>query len=113
MKFLTKLARITALSLLALLCLAQSGTKSGIDASWLDTTCKPCDDFWRYADGSWIDKNPIPGDQSRWGSFSMLAETNRERLKNILDEAAANRQATGDARKLGDYYASCIDRAGA
>ena len=94
--------------LLTFLCLAQSGTKSGIDRSALDTTCKPCDDFWRYANGSWLDKNPIPADQARWGTFDVLIDANRERLKTILDGAAANRQA-GDERRLGDLYASCMD----
>ncbi|MCX6599845.1 MAG: hypothetical protein NTV70_26120, partial [Acidobacteria bacterium] len=43
--------------------------KSGVDKAALDPTCKPCDDFWRYANGGWVDKNPIPAKYPVWGSF--------------------------------------------
>jgi len=98
-----------AVLLIAGLCLAQSGTRNGIDRSMFDTACKPCDDFWRYATGSWLDKNPVPAERARWGKFDELAEANLERLKTILDGAAADRSATGDRKRVGDYYASCMD----
>lgn len=93
---------------LAVLALAQTGLKSGIDRSGLDTTCKPCDDFWRYANGTWIDKNPVPAQFSRWGTFPILRDANQERLKVIL-EAAAVSKAGGDERKIGDFYSACMD----
>jgi predicted metalloendopeptidase len=97
--------------LLAALCLAQSGAHNGIDRSMFDTSCKPCDDFWRYATGAWLDKNPVPAERARWGKFDELTEANLERLKTILDSASADRSATGDRRRVGDYYASCMDTA--
>src|SRR6266446_8642406 len=97
--------------LLAVLCLAQSGTHNGIDRAMFDTSCKPCDDFWRYATGAWVDQHPIPADRARWGKFDELAEANLERLKTILDATAADRSATGDRRRVADYYASCMDTA--
>jgi endothelin-converting enzyme/putative endopeptidase len=54
--------------------------------------------------------NPIPADQSRWGTFEELAERNREILHQILEDAArpaANRDAV--TQKIGDYYAACMD----
>ena len=101
--------KLPALFFLALLCLAQTGTKSGIDRSMFDTTCKPCDDFWRYANGGWLDKNPIPADRSRWGTMDQLTDANQERLRTILDAASSNKSATGDQRRVGDFYASCMD----
>ncbi len=101
--------KLPALFFLALLCLAQSGPKSGIDRSMFDTTCKPCDDFWRYANGGWMDKNPIPADRSRWSTMDQLTDANQERLKTIVDAASANKSATGDQRRVGDFYASCMD----
>ncbi len=77
-----------------------------------DTSCKPCDDFWRYATGAWLDKNPVPADRARWGKFDELSEANLERLKTILDIAAADKTATGDRRRVGDFYSSCMDTAG-
>ena len=99
------------LLMLAVLCLAQSGTRSGIDRSMLDPTCKPCDDFWRYATGTWVDKNPIPADRARWGKFDELSDANQERLKTILDAASSSATPTDDQRRVGDFYASCMDTA--
>ncbi len=101
--------KLPVLLVTAVLCLAQQRTHSGIDRSMFDPTCKPCDDFWRYATGTWVDQHPIPSDRPRWGKFDELSETNLERLKTILDSAAADPKATGDRRKVGDYYASCMD----
>ena len=103
--------KLPALLLLGALCLAQSGNHNGIDRSMFDTSCKPCDDFWRYATGAWLDKNPVPADRARWGKFDELAESNMERLKTILDSAAADKTATGDRRRVGDFYSSCMDTA--
>lgn len=103
--------KIAAFGLVAFLCLAQSGTRSGIDRSMFDTSCKPCDDFWRYATGAWVDQHPIPADRPRWGKFDELAEANLERLRNILEAAAGDRNAIGDRKRVGDYYASCMDTA--
>jgi len=62
--------KLPALLFLAVLCLAQSGRTTGIDRSMLDPSCKPCDDFWRYATGGWNDAHPIPADRARWGTFN-------------------------------------------
>src|SRR5271155_4479879 len=101
--------KLPLLLLVGVLCLTQQGTRSGIDRGMFDATCKPCDDFWRNATGTWVDKHPIPADAGRLGTFDELSEANLERLKTILDSAAADSQAAGDRRKVGDYYASCVD----
>jgi predicted metalloendopeptidase len=92
--------------------LAQAQTKSGIDKEGMDTTCKPCDDFDRYASGTFVQKNPIPAKRSRWGTFEMLVDANDERLKTVLDaSAAAKLPPSSDKAKAGAFYASCIDTA--
>lgn len=111
-----------AILFVAVLCVAQQGagqqgTSSGIDRSMLDATCKPCDDFWRYATGAWADKNPIPPDRARWGKFDELNDANLERLKTILDSAAADRTAPNGPsmnprKQAGDFYAACLNPAG-
>lgn len=86
--------------------------KSGIDLTGLDTSCKPCDDFWRFANGLWVDRNPIPPTQSSWSPLSMLVEGNRERLRVLLEDAALAKAPAGSgARKIGDLYAACMDTA--
>ncbi len=91
----------------------QSVSRSGIHPEDMDTTCKPCTDFWRYVNGGWLDRNPIPPDKSGWGTFPVLSDANRERLRTILEAAASDttEKAETDRRKMGDLYASCMDTA--
>ena len=89
-----------------------SSTEShGVDLTSLDKTCKPCEDFFRYANGVWLSSNPIPAAYPTWGRFNELAERNREHLHQILERAAANSKATRGSieQKIGDFYASCMD----
>jgi predicted metalloendopeptidase len=82
----------------------------GVDLTILDKTCKPCQDFYHYASGEWLTKNPVPPAYPSWGRFSELAERNRELLHQILEEAAATKPPAGsNKQKIGDFYASCID----
>jgi len=83
----------------------------GIDLTILDKTCKPCEDFYHYASGEWLAKNPVPAAYPSWGRFNELAERNRELLHQILEAAAANTKASAGSneQKIGDFYASCMD----
>jgi predicted metalloendopeptidase len=91
----------------------QTGSHSGIHREDMDQTCQPCTDFWRYVNGGWLDKNPIPARAGSWGTFSVLADANLERLRAILEAAAADRAAApgSSVRRMGDFYASCMDTA--
>jgi len=91
----------------------QTGVRSGIHQEDMDPTCQPCADFWRYVNGGWLDKNPIPARAASWGTFTVLTEANLDRLRGILDAAAADRTAApgSNLRRMGDFYASCMDTA--
>src|SRR3989344_2500994 len=56
----------------------------GFNAKDLNIKVRPQDDFYHYANGGWIKRNPIPADESRWGSFTILRHTTEKQLKNIL-----------------------------
>lgn len=90
---------------------AEPPLKSGVDVTAIDTTCKPCDDFWRFANGTWIDKNPIPARYSRWGTMNVMSEGNQERLRVILENASANGKPGTNEKRIGDLYAACMDTA--
>ncbi len=91
---------------------AVTTASSGIDLSSLDRACKPCTDFFQFANGGWIKKNPIPAAYSRWGSFNVLYNHNNDVLHSILNQAVEAKSAPGtNEQKIGDYYASCMDTA--
>jgi predicted metalloendopeptidase len=81
------------------------------DVTAMDKTVDPCVNFYQYACGAWMKNNPIPPDKSRWGRFNELAEYNQYVLRDILDQVQAPGQHTATQKKVGDYYAACMDEA--
>ncbi len=111
---LASIALVTAAALLAPLSPNTASAEGrGFDPANLDTTCKPCDDFYAYANGGWMKSNPVPGEQASWGMFDKLYDRNQTQLKQILEEAAANASSPAGSleRKLGDFFASGMDMA--
>ena len=84
-----------------------------IDPANMDLSVKPCDDFFQYANGTWIKNNPIPAAYDQWGSFNILAEQNSEVLHEILEGAANDKSASvgSNRQKIGDLYATGMDSA--
>ena len=84
---------------------------AALSATNMDTTVKAGDDFYRYANGSWLKNNPIPAEYSRYGAFEVLEEENYTQLKTILAEASADKNATEGSvnQKIRDFYNSGMD----
>jgi putative endopeptidase len=81
----------------------------GLEASSIDRTSDPCIDFYQFACGGWLAANKIPADRARWARFAEIDEKNRGTIKTILEEAAKGIGADAATKKLGDFYASCMD----
>lgn len=82
----------------------------GLDPLAMDRAADPCVDFYQYACGGWMTRNPIPADQSGWNVYAKLAEDNRRYLWGVLDDLA--RRTAGRSspqQKIGDYFAACMD----
>jgi putative endopeptidase len=79
-----------------------------------DSTCSPCRDFDRFANGAWRDRFVIPAAYSRYGAFTEVADRNQKTLLAIVTKAASTKPKPGsDEARLGDYWASCMDSAAA
>ncbi len=91
----------------------------GVELDGMDASVKPGADFYQYAGGTWIKKNPIPADRARWGTFDALREESDTNVRKILDELAAKKAEKGakklekgsSSQKATDMYAAYLDTA--
>jgi putative endopeptidase len=106
--------RPTALATAALLTFGVAAfAASGLDSAGIDRTTAPGDDFFRYANGAWIEATPIPPDRSSYGTGAMLTELTAQRTADLIRETAKSGAPAGsEVRKIGDYYASFMDEEG-
>src|SRR5213078_1970142 len=79
---------------------AALGQTKAFDTSRMDTSANACDDFFQFANGTWVKNTEIPPSQSRWGSFNMLAESNRDVEHDILENAAKQKSLAGSNAQL-------------
>ncbi len=81
-----------------------------LDRANMDTTVKPGDNFYLYANGAWMKKTEIPGDKTRWGSFDMLRDTTNKMVHTLLDEVAkANAKKGSNEYNVASFYKSGMD----
>jgi len=83
-------------------------------AEWLDPAVPPRLDFFRFANGGWLNANPMPRDRSYWGVDTLLEQENQTFIRDLLlslskDDAGAK---AGVQAKLGDFYGSGMDEQG-
>lgn len=84
----------------------------GVDLTAVDDTVRPQDDLYRYVNGTWLATFEIPADRSNYGVFTRLIELSEERVRAIIEEAAAAGAAKGtEQQKVGDLFASFMDEA--
>jgi len=85
--------------------------QEGLNLSDMDTTVRPQDDLFHFANGAWIARTKIPADRGSWNSFSELLEHNNAILLEVLKEAANNPDYIDgtDQRKASDFYSIGMD----
>ena len=83
----------------------------GFDLSGMDRSVKPGDDFFKFANGAWVERTQIPSDQTRYGAFNALRDLSQARVHAILEDAAAGKLTDADAAKIGAGYAAYMDEA--
>lgn len=83
----------------------------GFDTRDIDTKVRPQDDFFHYASGNWMKKNPIPKAEARWGSFTMLRHATDTQLQALMKKVGAAKSAKkGSAgQMIRDFYRSGMD----
>ncbi len=89
-----------------------TASKPDVVAVNIDTTVSPSIDFFDFANGGWIKKNPIPAEQSAWGIGNLVIEENMKRLREISEKAAASNDKKGsNNQKIGDFWSTAMDSA--
>ena len=109
-----KLFLLSATLLLSLSMQSQTSDKKAtsprklLDPANIDPHIKPGNDFFRYANGSWLRTNPIPPSETRWGSFNELQENNYNALHILLEAAAKVKTDNKNSKewKVGAFYKS-------
>ena len=87
----------------------KAADRPDIIAADMDSTVKPSDDFFEYANGGWIKKTPIPADESRWGIGNLVQKELYEKLRHINEDAMSKGEKTGSGQQIGDFWFSAMD----
>jgi predicted metalloendopeptidase len=88
----------------------QARATTALDVAGMDRSVKPGDNFFKYANGTWLARTEIPADRSTYGASAVLIELTDRRVAELIQESAKSEAPAGsDLRKIGDYYASFMD----
>jgi predicted metalloendopeptidase len=101
---------LTVLALMGLSAVAvRSASNSREDE--MDSSIKPGDDFYRYANGGWLKANKMPNGQSSYDNRALMAERTNQQVRDLIQNAAfAHAAQSSVVQKVGDYYASFLDQ---
>ncbi|MBK9797831.1 MAG: M13 family metallopeptidase [Holophagaceae bacterium] len=79
----------------------------GLDLAGMDRSVAPGDDFFAFANGTWVKRTEIPADRGSFGVGHEVADLTDRRTAALIQAAAASKAPAGsDLRKIGDCYTS-------
>ena len=115
-----KMKRLIYLSIAAILtisfnaCDGEKPTKvmvKALDLENMDTSVKPGDNLFEYANGGWMNSHPIPPEYSQYGAFTVIYEDNQKQLQSLVEEVSAEKNAKNGSvsQKIRDFYNSGMD----
>lgn len=91
---------------------AKTPSPGDVLGAHVDTTVHPGNDFFAYANGGWVKKNPIPDAENGWGIFNLVEDENLARLRKISEDATTRQSAAGSpGQQIGDFFAVAMDSA--
>jgi len=86
------------------------GTKQDLDVSYINTAVDPGNDFYHFANDGWMKAHPLPDDESRFGSFDLLARQTKKKVKALVEECAGQSTKAGSIeQKIGNFYSTGMD----
>ncbi|HEX6660532.1 MAG TPA: M13 family metallopeptidase [Sphingomicrobium sp.] len=96
---------------------AKPGTEAGINVAWMDKSVAPGDDFFAYANGTWVKTTEIPADRSSAGAHVIADELREKNTREMFDAIIKANPTSGNDALIANYYnayvnADAIDRAG-
>ena len=98
------------LPMVAMMATGALAQTSGLKLENMDLSVNPGDDFYEYACGGWMKNNPLKPEYARFGSFNTLDELNNERIREIIETMAGQKNVKGSiAQKVGDLYTMYMD----
>jgi predicted metalloendopeptidase len=90
----------------------QATAQGPLDLSTFDRAVRAQDDLYSFVNGTWLKNTPIPADKSNYGAFIQLDDLSRERIRVLVEQAAAaDAPAGSDTRKVGDFHSAFMDTA--
>ena len=106
------LLTIATMAIIATGCQQKKELTSGVNLDNFDTTARLQDDFYQFACGGWMAKNPLDAEHSRYGAFDVLAENALKNVNDIIDSVSKNENAAGSlADKIATMYNIGMDSA--
>lgn len=84
--------------------------KITFDVSLIDSTFDPAQDFYHFANNGWLNENPLPDDESRYGTFDQLAKETSKKVQTLVTDLAKQKFEQGTIeQKISDFYSLGMD----